>query len=431
MVSIAFVGLVLITIYAIFKNKRPITNRLESASIPIAIGTSSGSKKDFSNLLLFLPTCLFVAMTISLFYSTNSSQGLKVLGSQFKFLAIPFIFLAHQPGIKGRIHQYLQIFITATSIAAFITFLFFLMPSEWVQRITETIPLLKDYIVHDKALAFGVYSPFTERLQFSYLIGVAIFFQFWLLFKRSPNNSLLKSLIRIGILIITLLILGARGAQISFLIASLVWVIGGYLYFIHPKIIQKISSFLSYSILGFSLVLFLIITPLTAYEKVPAIKVRYDQMQWEIGTFRDGTYSNYDYTHFTSIRRLLSWKNSWSIIQNNPIVGVGIGDYQAEMQQAYTKDQLGFPVNTQSQFLYYWTASGILGLLSLVFLLGYATFHALRQNIRSLRLISLSFLIFYSLLFLFDAPLNFQVGSMTFLIFYSFLAILNVKNRVA
>lgn len=425
MVSIAFVGLVLITIYAFFKNKNSLTNG-ESASISTAVGINSGSNKGNKsfNLHLLLPILLFIATAISLFYSANINQGLKVLGSQVKFLAIPFIFWVHQQEIKGRLIQYLQLFLTATSIAAFLTFLFFLMPSEWVQNITKTIPLLKDYIVHEKALAFGVYSPFTERLQFSYLIGVAIFFQFWLLFKRSKNSSLLKPFVRLGILLLSLLILGARGAQISFLIASMVWVIGGYFYFIHPKIIQQFHSFLSYSILGFSLVFFLIITPLIAYKKVPAVKVRYDQMQWEINTFQDGTYLNYDYTHFTSIRRLLSWRNSWAIIQHNPILGVGIGDYQLEMQKEYAKDKLGFPVNTQSQFLYYWTTSGILGIFSLLFLLSYLGFSFLQKSVFPLKLLGLSFMIFYSLLFLFDAPLNFQVGSMTFLIFYSFGAVL-------
>jgi len=209
------------------------------------------------------------------------------------------------------------------------------------------------------------------------------------------------------------------------LIASLIWLIGGYLYFMHPRIIQKFHALFSYGILGLSLVFFLVIAPFIAYKKIPAVKARYDQMKWEIGTFQDGTYENYDYTHFTSIRRLLSWKNSWAIIQDNPILGVGVGDYQIEMEKEYAKDKLGFPVNTQSQFLYYWTASGIIGLLSLLFLLGYTMFKFLKEKSIPLKLFGLSFLIFYSLLFLFDAPLNFQVGSMTFLTFYGLLAILN------
>lgn len=408
LVSIAFVGLVLITIYTFFKNKSSFPN----------------------TILWLLPISLFIASAISLSYSTNINQGFKVLGSQVKFLAIPLIFLVHRHGIKGRIVQYFQLFITTTSFAAFLTFLFFLLPNDLVQKIAEAIPLLKDYVVHEKTLAFGVYSPFTERLQFSYLIGVAIFCQLWLLFKRPPRRKIIEGGNKIGILFVTLLILGARGAQISFLIASIIWVIGGYLHFIHPPIIQRFNRIFSYGILGLSLVLFLIVTPFIAYKKVPAVKVRYEQMQWEIGTFQDGTYVNYDYTHFTSIRRLLSWKNSWAIIQENPILGVGAGNYQTEMQKEYAKDKLGFPVNTQSQFLYYWTASGILGLLSLLFLFGYTFLVFLKEKNTPLKLLGLSFLTFYSILFLFDAPLNFQVGSMTFLTFYSFLLVLQDENRV-
>jgi len=401
-------------------------------------------------ILWLLPISLFAAMAISLSYSTNISQGLKVLSSQFKFLAVPLIFLVHRHGIKGRILQYFQIFITATSFAAFVTFLFFLLPNDWVQKIAEAIPLLKDYVVHEKALAFGVYSPFTERLQFSYLIGVAIFCQLWVVFgllktdgvsspypppegenssanryhNAKKENNYFLPIFKLIILFLTLLILGARGAQISFLIASIIWLISGYLSFIHPSINRRFNALFSYSILGLSLVFFLGIAPFVAYKKIPAVKVRYDQLKWEIGVFQDGTYENYDYTHFTSIRRLLSWKNSWTIIKDQPILGVGIGDYKAEMEKEYARDKLGFPVNTQSQFLYFWTASGILGWLSLLFLLGYPMFRFFKEKRIPLKLFGLSFLIFYSLLFLFDAPLNFQVGNMTFLTFYGCLVVL-------
>ena len=122
-------------------------------------------------------------------------------------------------------------------------------------------------------------------------------------------------------------------------------------------------------------------------------------MQWELGTFQDGTFKNYDYTHFTSIRRWLSWKNSWSIIQENPIYGVGVGDYYTAMEKAYSKDELGFPVNTQSQFLYYWTSAGILGLFALLFLLSYSFIYFIQQKDKSVKLLGCSLIIFYSLIF--------------------------------
>jgi len=318
--------------------------------------------------------------------------------------------------------------------------------------------------VHEKELAFGVYSPFIERLQFSYLIGVAIFLQFWLLFKEinsvyierasrtlssgsskssSPQpppeaerfrakreNKYLFSFLKISILFSTLLILGARGAQLSFLVASIIWMIGGYFQFIYPIISKKLNAFFAYTSLILGLTFFLAIAPFFAYKKIPAVKTRYDQMRWEIGTFQDDTYTNYEYIHFTSIRRLLSWKNSWSIIQENPILGVGIGDYQVAMKKEYTKDNLGFPVNTQSQFLYYWAVAGLLGLFTFLAMLFFFTISFIRQKDFGLKLLSLSFITFYVVIFLFDAPLNFQVGAMTFLTIFCFLNI-RIEEQLA
>ena len=440
--SIAFVGLIVVSIFSFFQNQQPFS---------------------FTNRLFILPIALFFSLAISLFYSNDFTEGLDVLLSQIEFLAIPFIFWVNQSVITKRFQYYIRLLINATTIASFITFIFFLLPPAMTQNIAAMIPILKDYIVHEKALAFGVYSPFTERLQFSYLIGVAIFLQLWLVFEGFVNNrnsslqpppkkekdranlylnkengiasffrrsKVLRTLgrhktkiglLKIIILFITLLILGARGAQLSFLIASIIWIIGGYFYFIYPKLLKKVNTFFAYTFLLVGLTFFLIIAPLFAYKKIPAVKVRYDQMRWEIGTFQDGTFKNYEYVHFTSIRRLLSWKNSWRIIQENPILGVGIGDYQVAMEKEYAKDALGFPVNTQSQFLYYWTAAGLISLLIFISLLGYTFFIFFRQQPFPLKLLGCSFILYYSLIFLFDAPLNFQVGAMTFLIIYCLL----------
>ena len=435
MVSIAFVSLILISVFSFLKNRKlPLTNSL-----------------------FLLPIFLFIALGISLVYSSDWAKGVDILFSRIEFLAIPFIFLVNQSAIKEQFIGYIKLLIEATTIAAFITFILFLLPTEITKNIADTVPLLKDYVVHEKELAFGVYSPFTERLQFSYLIGMVIFLQFWLFFKdfrigeisnaSSPQpppeeeredaikgsiiqngvfikkeNSLLP-LIKISILFLTLLILGARGAQLSFLVASIIWIIGGYFHFIYPIISKKVNAFLAYTFLILGLTFFLIIVPFLAYQKIPAVKIRYDQMRWEIGTFQDGTYTNYEYIHFTSIRRLLSWKNSWSIIQENPILGVGIGDYQAAMKMEYAKDNLGFPVNTQSQFLYYWAVAGLLGLFGFLVMLLLFGISFIRQQDFALKLLSLSFLIFYFVIFLFDAPLNFQVGAMTFLTVFCLLSI--------
>ena len=410
--SISFVGLILSSIFSFFQQKK-LTN----------------------NWLLIAPTLLFITLLISLLYSSNFEKGGKIIISQIEFLALPFIFFVHQIFIKKRFWEYIKIFISATSIAAFLTIFFFLLPPETTQNIVAAIPSLKEYIIHEKELAFGIYSPFIDRLQFSYLVGMAIFFQLWVIFRQLEKgiffikNNYLSPIIKLILLLLTLLILGARGAQISFLIAAVIWIIGGYFQFVFPIIKQKFNALFANGLLIFGLFFFLIIAPFFAYKNIPAVKVRYEQMQWEIGTFQDGTFKNYNYTHFTSIRRVLSWKNSWAIIQENPFLGVGIGDYQKAMEKEYQKDGLGFPVNTQSQFLYYWTASGILGLLALLFLFGFLFVHCLYQKEDYFKLLGFSFLLFYSIIFLFDAPLNFQVGGMTFLVFYCLISTYSKQEK--
>lgn len=402
LVSIAFISLILISFISLFqKRKLAVTHRL-----------------------LLLPIFLFFSLSISLFYSTNISKGLDILLSNIEFLAIPFIFTINYELIKKQFIQYIQLLVNATTLAAFLTFIFFLLPTDVTQTIAATVPLLKDYVVHEKALAFGVYSPFTERLQFSYLIGGAILLQLWKTIVDGTRLTVdgITGHFRLLILISTLLILGARGAQLSFLVASLVWIMGGYFYWLHPILSKKFSDFFAYLCLIIGLTFFLILVPFSVYQTITPVKVRYDQMHWEIGTFKDGTFKNYEYTHFTSIRRLMSWKNSWSIIQENPILGVGIGDYQNAMKKAYTKDHLGFPVNTQSQFLYYWVAAGLLSLITFLGYLGYSLLVFIQQKKFWFKLLGISFLVFYFILFLFDAPLNFQVGAMTFLTIFCLLA---------
>jgi O-antigen ligase len=382
------------------------------------------------NQLIFLPSLLFFSLLISQFYATDFQKGFKILLSQIDFIALPFIFFANRQLIIKKLPSYLNVFITATSIAAGITFFFFLLPSEMAKNLAQTIPLLKDYIIHEKQLAFGVYSPFTERLQFSYILVMALLFQIYLLFKAaSTKTTSIYAMIHVAILLITLIILGARGAQIAFLMAAAIWIGGYFLSFLHPFLSKNKTPFFSYLLLGIGLCCFLFFVPLLAYKKVPAVKQRYDQMKWELGTFQDGTYKNHDYTHFTSIRRLLSWKNSWSLIKEHPFLGTGIGDYQLEMEKAYSQDGLGFPVNTQSQFLYYWAATGLLGLGSFLSVFAFLIFASFKKIGIANRLLFASFAVFYFIVFLFDAPLNFQVGNMTFLVFYGFLLLIfKMKN---
>jgi O-antigen ligase len=83
-------------------------------------------------------------------------------------------------------------------------------------------------------------------------------------------------------------------------------------------------------------------------------------------------------THSSPIRKLI-WKCEWDIIKRNPIIGYGTGAADSLLVIEYKKNNYtyllenvtGGPLHSHNQFLHQWIDQGILGLLTLLFLLAY------------------------------------------------------------
>ena len=416
--SIAYVALLGLSIFYFLKNKL-------TASSGQEMGASDNASLRRVQQILLAPGLLFLFLSISVVYSQNQEEGVLELITQSRMIGIPLIVYANLLLIKKRYYGYINMLIRAVSIAVAITFILFLMPSTWVQYITSYIGSMQEYIPHEKEHVFGAYSPFIDRLQFSYLIVLAIFLELWNIFHLASPDRLFYFFKRSSliILLIGISILGARGAQLALLVSLGVWLIGAFYEYGRPWISVRIGAVGAYIALIISLFLVLIAMPMLAYHTVPAIQKRYQQMNWELGTFKDGTFRNYEYIHFTSVRRLVSWKNNWQLIKEQPFLGVGIGDYQVRMEQIYEKEQLGFPVNTHNQFLYYWGSAGLLGLISFIASLLFWGYHCMQNGNYWTGILAASLLIFYSLVFLLDAPLNYQVGAMTFWLGFTLISV--------
>jgi len=405
--SVAYVGLLILSVGGLFfrKHRGFVSSDLQKIVLPVFL--------------------LWSALAISLLYSQNLSVGLDELRSHSKMIGLPLLIALNIDLVRKRYHGYIFIFIRSIAIACGITLLFFILPDSLIQTITETTRYFKEYIPHEKKYAFGAYSPFIDRLQFSYLIAIAFFLECWSTYHLSPpkNFPYLPINFHTIILLFTLLILGARGAQLGFIMGVGIWGIGVYLKYVHPAIAERNGPALSYLFLIVGLGVITILLPYISYKTIPNLQERYNQLTWELGTYQDGTIQNYDYTHFTSIRRLVSWQHSWEVIREQPVLGVGIGDYALEMEQKYTTDRLGFPVNTQSQFLYYWVSAGLLAIFAFFGLWGAWLWRGIRQKQYWKKVLFISIFAFYLLVLLLDAPLNFQVGTMTFWLIYALLLV--------
>lgn len=405
--SVAYVGLLVLSIGGLFfRNHRGfVIGDLKKIVFPVLI--------------------LFIALAISLLYSQHISEGIDLLISRSKMIGVPLLIALNIDLIRKRYHSYLFIFIRGITIASGITLLFFFLPECITQIITGATQYLQDYIVHEKKYAFGAYSPFIDRLQFSYLVALAFFLECWSIYHLAPPKRFpyLPINVHTILLFFALLILGARGAQLGFVLGLGIWIVGIYWHYGHPKIKERQGAVLSYLLVIGGLGIITIILPYLAYKTIPTLQERYNQLTWEIGTYQDGTIQEYDYTHFTSIRRLLSWQHSWELIQEQPVLGTGIGDYKVALEKKYQTNKLDFPLNTQSQFLYYWVSAGLLALLSFIGLWGYWLWQGIRQKQYWKTVLFLSIFIFYLFVLLLDAPLNFQVGAMTFWLVYALLLV--------
>lgn len=402
--SVAYVGLLLLSFGGLFFRK-PNFAPLKKGVFPASV--------------------LFFMLFASCFYSTNTEEGMAVLLSQSKMLGLPLLVAINADLIQKRYHGYIFIWIRGVVIAACITLLLLLLPTLFVQELVNATQFLQEYIAHEKIYAFGAYSPFIDRLQFSYLIVLAFFLECWSTYQLSPPRAFpyLPINFHTSILLITLIILGARGAQLGCIAGIGVWIIGIYFQYGHSIVANQYGSSLSYLLLIGGLGITTFVLPYIAYKTIPPLQERYNQLLWEIGTYQDGTIQNYEYTYFTSIRRWLSWKHSWELVQQSPIMGTGIGDYRMAMEQAYAKDQLQFPMNTHSQFLYYWVSGGLLALLAFIGLWCYWLYQGFQQPFYWKKVLFSAIFIFYILVLLLDAPLNFQVGATTFWMIYALLLV--------
>ncbi len=416
--STAYVGLLVLSVFSILQ-KQLTTNIVKQSSTP----EDNESLKIVKKILL-IPGLLFLMLGGSLLYSEDVTKGIEELISQSKIIGIPLIFYANLFLIHQRYYGYVNMLIRAVSVAVGITFILFLLPDSLVERITDLIGM-QEYVIHDKKYAFGAYSPFVDRLQFSYLIVVVIFLELWNVFHLAVNQRLsyfFKNSTLL-LLLVGIIILGARGAQLGFLLALSIWIIGIFYQYGYSWCKGKWGGSIAVGILTIGLLMTTVLIPFAAYKTIPSVETRYNQMTWELGTFQDGTFQNYDYTHFTSVRRLLSWKHTWTLIQEKPILGVGLGDYDEAMEIVYQKEPLRFPVNTHNQFLYYWACGGVLALGGFILLWLYWLYQCVCAEKYWTKVLSGAFFAFYFFVFLLDAPLNYQVGSMTFWLGYAIISI--------
>lgn len=132
---------------------------------------------------------------------------------------------------------------------------------------------------------------------------------------------------------------------------------------------------------------------------------------------------NLNTTYEGVIVRYFIIRESLKIIKEHHWLGTGTGDVKDNLVERYRKSNIKFALenklNAHNQFLETFIGLGIPGFLTLVLLLFYPLYHAVKRR----NFLMISFLLIITVNFLFESMLNTQAGIIFFAFFYSLLMV--------
>jgi O-antigen ligase len=348
-------------------------------------------KSDFHRLKnnkLVIAVLLYLLLhVIALLYSADMESGLYTLKKQLKFLFIPIFMLFVK---REYVKYYILAFLLSMSLSEIWSYgIFFeLLPLYGGATLIDPIPLM-------------------SHVNYTAFLTIAIYFLlYYVLFD--PSIEKLKK-ITYGFFIITMsiniFITGGRAGQVMYFAMLVVLV---FQYF--PKNTFKallISSFV------------LISTSSTFYLNSKIFSDRVDSAVTELSDYKNNIKSS------TGIR-ISAAINSWDIIKENPIIGVGTGDYKNEFIKASVKNKFGLENtlmihNPHNMYVLILVQFGLVGLLTMLYMFYAQIKIARHSNEEFVRKIGIALPLLYLLIMLSDSYLMVHMTGLLFIFISSFV----------
>lgn len=348
-------------------------------------------KSDFhrlkNNKLIIAVFLYLLVHVIALLWTADIESGLWTLKKQLKFLFIPIFMLFVK---REHVKYYILAFLASMSLSEIWSYgIFFeLLPLYGGATLIDPIPLMS-HITYNPFLAIAIY-----------------FLSYYVLFDHSISK--LKKFIY-GFFIITMsinmFITGGRAGQVMYF-AMLVVLIFQYF----PKNAFK-ASLIS--------LLVLVITSSTFYLNSKIFSDRVDSAVTELSDYKN-------HTHSSTGMRISSAINSWSIIKENPIIGVGTGDYKNEFIKASIQNKLKLEDklvihNPHNMYVLILVQFGLLGLVAMLYMFYSQIKIAANSNEEFVRKIGIALPLLYLLIMLSDSYLMAHMTGLLFIFISSFV----------
>ena len=351
--------------------------------------------------LSFLFVLFFSLQVAGLIYSENLKNGLNIVLSRFSLLIFPILFISPGNYIDKNRNKLLKLFAGATTI--YIVFCYF-------------YALFRSFSLNNGQLIINTHPP--EGYWLSYFFGsyfsanqhpsyVAIFVLFSIVITLESIITRTLSfkfrliwIVAFAILISSLYFLSSRSALIIVFIIIPLYI---YLKF---KAANKINT---------ALILIVLLT-IAGFSIIRTNgRISYYMNQVTKGSIKEMLVKD---------SRILIWQSSFKIINENLILGVGIGDVRDELMVKYREigdqDLIASKYNAHNQFLEITIEGGIVSLISFLLIIFYMTYSAI-INKNLLLIFFVAIMIFF---FMFETVLYRLAG----IIFFSYFSFLLIKN---
>lgn len=349
------------------------------------------------NPIFYLPALFYAYYAASMLWAENHVDAGLQLETKLTLFAAPLVLAANQRFLQDASrNRLLTVFVLGNVLTMMYLFAI---------AISNAIEAGSTYLVVEETgrhVSFFTYTMLAEPLMhvgyLSTYVGVAILTTIYMLIDGFGKRWIL--LPTLLFLLLSLLLLQGR-MNILALIATLGLALVGY------AIKRRSYKWLGLPVLGMLLVaLFLVFGPKTFTQRFMQVPDFSYDISAPAEEFNSATY------------RLAEWSGAVHVIKEVPLIGTGVGDNRAALQQAYK--EIGFNVglernfNAHNQYLETALASGLIGLfLLLLLLVGYVWFAA--KNKDWLMVISI---LFFALCMLTESMLERAWAVVFFAVFY-------------
>lgn len=346
---------------------------------------------------------LYVFFIAGLVFTENMKSGLFDLEVKLSFLFMPIAFMLAVPFIKPGSRDYiLKVF-----VAGCLTSCLFCLSQSAYNYISESRNIGEFF--------YTKLSPYFHPSYFALYLNLAVLIIIQQSVKTWKQLTFLNKIIRffaISFFILMVLLLNSKAGILITLVSVILFLF--VILFSARKKTAGIIAVISILVLSF-----------TVWNTVPGLKNRFLVSLKSLQTYSGKTINPEEGT----LQRLVIWKYSLKIIQENLMSGVGTGDVRQELDRIYLEEKFTHGakrhLNAHNQFLQTTIAIGITGLLCLLFII----IALMTIGIRKKDSVIFFFALIIFLNFLFESMLETQAGTVFTAFFISLFGMKEISEN--